>query len=818
MAYLNGRLWVAVNANEVVAGDIRTGAPGSELFFTEATYLTGGGKLFFPRTITGMAGIPVTGQADYGALLIFGAGQTSAIRADITSRDDWGKVPGFVTAILRSVGASSQWSIVSVNQDLYWRDSNGGIRSIRNALADESGPGSSPISREVSRLTDYDSQPELSFCSGVYFDNRLLMTSSPYLMQNGGIGFKNLISLDYAPLSTMQGKAQPAYNGQWNGLNFVKLVGGEFQGKNRAFALTTDLDGNNELWEFGSSNGYGGRADLVRICTDGTADVPVENPIKCVVEYPLRDFSQSKTRKRLNRCDVWLTTVDGEVDLAIYWRADNSRKWNQWDEATTCAKTTDPATDTPHVWKNLLPQERPQFKTFTIPDAVNDIVKYATQVGFEFQIRLVWSGRCRIHRMMVYGTMLTDPDFADRDGFAPECVEGNILGNQITYEIPTGGCPLLLLYENGLVITGRRAWGLGGHGHHVYTFQFCNSGNSDIEGLSLDFFTGCPLGFFVSTPPPDFIAAGTCADFEITYDPTQSDLCPEVNRNGLASLKIGGNVVLSFTVDDSANPSAPTFTAEPEDQTVSPGDPASFAATVTGTNPIAFQWQVSGDDGATWNDITDDANYSGSLTETLDIADTPIGFSLNQYRLRATNEWGARYSDAAVLTVGAVTWTPPPVNPLDGESLLVLTDTYGALYLDALDSDFLSQLVGDVLSITARAGPDECLVFPCLSIKFASAGVHNFSFAASEVTGDPGFCSLPANQIALYEMDGVTQVAQSGNDTDGNYSAVLSLNVPAPGQYILAASLSREPPLIGANYVITVSYALQPGDSAATVV
>ena len=64
MAYGNGRLWVAINANELVAGDIRTREPGSELAFTETNYLSGGGSLWFSRPITGLAFIPVTGTTD----------------------------------------------------------------------------------------------------------------------------------------------------------------------------------------------------------------------------------------------------------------------------------------------------------------------------------------------------------------------------------------------------------------------------------------------------------------------------------------------------------------------------------------------------------------------------------------------------------------------------------------------------------------------------------------------------------------------------------------------------------------------------------
>lgn len=503
MAYGNGRLWVAVDANNLEAGDIRTGTPSSELYFTEATYLLGGGKLFFPQALRALSFIPVTGQSDYGVLLAYSDDETKAIRADITSRDDWGQVPGFVTDILRSVGASSQWSIASVNQDLYWRDSNTGIRSIRNALADEAGPGSSPVSREVSRLVDYDSQQLLAFCSSVYHDNRLLMTSSPYLMSNGGTGFKSLVSLDFATLSTMQGKSPPAFDGQWSGLNFVKLISGKFNGQNRAFTLVTDDQGNNQLWEFKNR----GRADLTSDCGTG---VQIESPIKCYLEYPLRNFGVNKVRKRLERCDVWLSQVDGPLDLQVYWLSDNSAKWLLWDEAPTCAQTTDPATEMPHVWKNLLPQERPQFKTFTIPEGVNEVVKYATSVGFEFQIRLVWTGRCRIHRMMLFGTILDDPNYADRSGYEVECVENSVDGNEITYSIP--GCPTLY----GPPCGGSYDFGLdAGIITVVYPIENLGLGDLIIGEITVD-----TEGWSVVQPVPSTIPPGETSSFSVSFDPT----------------------------------------------------------------------------------------------------------------------------------------------------------------------------------------------------------------------------------------------------------------------------------------------------------
>jgi hypothetical protein len=114
MAYGNGRLWLAINDKELIAGDIRTRNAGSELKFTETNYLTGGGSLYFPRGLTGLSFIPVTGQADYGALLAFGLDYSKAIRADVTQRDQWASIPGFEQSILNSVGSAGQWRSESV--------------------------------------------------------------------------------------------------------------------------------------------------------------------------------------------------------------------------------------------------------------------------------------------------------------------------------------------------------------------------------------------------------------------------------------------------------------------------------------------------------------------------------------------------------------------------------------------------------------------------------------------------------------------------------------------------------------------------------
>jgi hypothetical protein len=444
MAYGNGRLWVAIQGNQLVAGDIRTADAGTELLFTENQYLSGGGALIFNDAITGLSFIPVTGTSDYGALVALGRNYVDTIRADITQRDSWASYPGFVTNAMRNVGTPSGRTIVQVNQDLMFRDALGGIRSLNTSLSNAyyaqyrgaQSDANVPISREVSRLVEFDSQQLLGFSSGVYFDNRLLMTSSPFLNTQGGVSHRDLVSLDFAPVSTMQGQSPPAYNGTWQGVDWTQLVKGEFNGQSRAFGISSDQDGFNRLWEFDTD-----QVDDVYISdgtsmTDGTALPVALSPIECFVEYPRIDFGDPKRRKRLTRCDVWMSNLTGQVDLTVYWRPDNNQKWTLWDETSHCAIMQDTATATPHVWKNLLPEQRPLIKSFSIPDTFDGVTTYALATGFGFQIRLAWTGSVRIERVVMWAQAVDDTDYVEREGQEPTCITNDVTGNELRYEIP----------------------------------------------------------------------------------------------------------------------------------------------------------------------------------------------------------------------------------------------------------------------------------------------------------------------------------------------------------------------------------------------
>jgi alpha-tubulin suppressor-like RCC1 family protein len=101
-------------------------------------------------------------------------------------------------------------------------------------------------------------------------------------------------------------------------------------------------------------------------------------------------------------------------------------------------------------------------------------------------------------------------------------------------------------------------------------------------------------------------------------------------------------------------PVAPTITTQPTDQTVSPGQIATFTAGASGSPTPTVQWQVSYDGGTTWSDIV------GNSTSNSTTLSGPIyGTFENGWQVRAvfSNAGGTATTNPATLTV------PTPVAP-----------------------------------------------------------------------------------------------------------------------------------------------------------
>jgi hypothetical protein len=114
-----------------------------------------------------------------------------------------------------------------------------------------------------------------------------------------------------------------------------------------------------------------------------------------------------------------------------------------------------------------------------------------------------------------------------------------------------------------------------------------------------------------------------------------------------------------------------TVTDQPDEVTICSGDPTSFTSTASlGSgnlgSPLAYQWQVSSDNGVNWTNIgagTDGGVYTNFNTTTLNVSDV-AGLYTRCYRMQfTTGECSAVYSQRACLTVeGPITITDQPDN------------------------------------------------------------------------------------------------------------------------------------------------------------
>ncbi len=109
------------------------------------------------------------------------------------------------------------------------------------------------------------------------------------------------------------------------------------------------------------------------------------------------------------------------------------------------------------------------------------------------------------------------------------------------------------------------------------------------------------------------------------------------------------------------------------------GGPVYFFSNGTGMID-SLRWQVSTDNGGTWNDIYDNAMYSGTTSQQLALIDVPISYHNYQYRLALKAFCANTYSNGAVLTVNSlpsISWASDPLPACGNVTLPIITTVSG---------------------------------------------------------------------------------------------------------------------------------------------
>lgn len=403
MDYYMGRLWLAAGrqylAGDIVGGPSGTGVYGltdSILYMTENAYTVGGGAFIVPSQAGNIRALAHAANLDSalgeGQLKVFT--RKSVYSVNVTpNRADWATLSEPLQRVEQiNFGAVSDRAVVPVNGDLFYRSMDG-IRSLTQAIRYFQQPGNTPLSREVARILDQDDRSLLRFCSGIEFNNRLLMTCAPYQTPYG-VAHKGVVPLNFDLLSMMEGKLPPAWEGVWEGLQIMQMWKGDFGGLERAFALAYSEENNAlEIWEISAT-------EIFDHNTHG------ESRISWAVESPSFTWERPFTLKELDTLELWVDKLFGTVEFSLYFRPDQYPCWifwNHWQECSArneCELPEAPADCTYAVqsyrqlYKATMIMPKPPTQCTTSGRPANK--------GYTFQFRLVIKGQCRIRGFVAH--------------------------------------------------------------------------------------------------------------------------------------------------------------------------------------------------------------------------------------------------------------------------------------------------------------------------------------------------------------------------------------------------------------------------------
>lgn len=384
MSYHQGRLWMAINGNQVAAGDIVMPANhAAALKFTEEQVITGGGRFQVSGTITAIVEMPaLDASLGQGPLMVITKKTFNNFNLP-TARETWATLTTpFQTIALKNYGALNQNGCVIVNGDVWYRAKDG-YRSFIIARRDFGTWGNTPMSTEMRRVMDEDSKSLLRFTSAVLFDNRMLFTVNPHRLTIGAY-WSGIVALDFDALASIAGKSDPIYEGMWTGLHPYQLVVSELDEEERCFIWTNETDGIG-LWELSKEEDFDNGG----------------NRIPSLIEMPSFKFQSPMVNKKLQSCKTWVADLIGLVDFTLRFRVDDARCWMLWGTRSRCSKVRDCDPKGCYHMATYKAGYKPHMGWGLPPDTVEEFEKKNARYGYEWQLRLEWVGRATIKRTLV---------------------------------------------------------------------------------------------------------------------------------------------------------------------------------------------------------------------------------------------------------------------------------------------------------------------------------------------------------------------------------------------------------------------------------
>jgi len=365
---------------------------------TQNDFLFGGGSFHIPGTGDSISAVIFPPNLDtslgQGPLQI---GTGFSFFTNVVPGTDPANWPTLTTPIqtesLKDNGALGQNSTISVNSDTFFRSSIG-VGSLVLARRAFQGWGNKPISNEIGNILDLDDQTLLQYGSSISFGNRFQTTTNPISSPNG-IVHRGQVSLNFDLISTLRQQLPPAWEGLNTGLNILQAISGRVNGSLRAFAFSYNfLTSALELYEFLPES------------TDSFADND-SNPIVWAFETPVVFNSDIKSLNELIQLrdgEVYLSDIQGNVHVDVYYRPDFYPCWTKWNGFDVC-ESSDAANSKPG-YRMRIGLGQPSVDDCEISN------NRPLRLGYFFQLRVVITGSCTWKGIRVKAVTIPQPEFA----------------------------------------------------------------------------------------------------------------------------------------------------------------------------------------------------------------------------------------------------------------------------------------------------------------------------------------------------------------------------------------------------------------------
>lgn len=414
MAYGMGHLWVAAGNGYTagaVVGDATYGTQpyqyrDSILNWTQNNFLSGGGFFFTPYQTGDIIAMTFSANLDTslgdGELVVFTMDCIFTTEVP-PSRADWQTLTNPLQRVgLLKYGTNSDRSVCLINGDVWYRREDGDGSFVYGRREFSTTWGQTSQSGEVSDILANDNRLLSQFCSAVLFDNRRLLCVSPKQGQFG-VYHTGLVALDFDLVTSLKLPLDPSWDGAWTPFKTLKLIVIRVDNVERCFAFVHG-DTAIELWEITTEEMFDQRTTALGVYT----------PISSVLESKALNFNTPTQLKRLEAFDIWYKFA-GNISWRLLYRPDQYACWQLWHEWTDCAPILqcDPTALTCPPIKNLQKQYRKRQSAPRPSEVPDPSTGTFFMDGFEFQIRLEWTGWAEIRKVRIGSILRDELEFND---------------------------------------------------------------------------------------------------------------------------------------------------------------------------------------------------------------------------------------------------------------------------------------------------------------------------------------------------------------------------------------------------------------------